>query len=226
MRPLKTSLAALGAWIVLAGTTNAAPAADCTVNIKPGANAKAQTLAQDMAKTNPCTLVPGLTPKSLSSVWSAMLSSNKTGGKRFDTPPPAGLPAGRVMLAASGLVFNLQAVLGEGVLSLQLSDSGSTAALFSVANPAQAVVVVAAGRLKLGASYEWRLSTRKASYKGSFELLDAEDAAAVQSRLTALAAADLSPQLRLLYLAAIYDEAELYSARDLTLDEVRRLLAP
>ena len=229
---LKTSRALLAALAVLAGQALAAPpppaaaTPDCSVQIKPGPHPNAQSLAQDAAKSNPCTLVPGLTPKSLASVWSALLSSNKTGGKRFDTPPPSGLPAGRVLLDSTGLVFNLQAVASEGVVALQVSASGSPAPLFSLANPTQAVLVLPAERLRPGGAYEWRLSTRKANYKAAFEVLDADEAATVRAQLAALAAADLSPQLRQLYLAAIYDDAELYAARDQVLEQIRRQVAP
>ena len=67
---------------------------DCTVRLKSPTTVTGQLLAQDFSKANPCTTVPGLNVKSLSSVWSALLTSSSTGGKRFDTPPPAGAPAG------------------------------------------------------------------------------------------------------------------------------------
>ena len=226
MTRTKSTLCTLGLWALLAVPVVAAAAPDCTVTIKPGVGAKAQALAQDAAKTNPCLLVPGLTPKSLSAVWSALLSTPKTGGKRFDTPPPEGLPAGRMLLADTGLRINLQAVVGEGVLALQIVGSGDGAPIFNVNNPTQAVFVVPAARFKMGMSYDWRLTTRQASYKASFELLDADETKLVQARLVALAAAELSPQLRQLYQAAIFDEAELYTARDLVLDDIKRQLAP
>lgn len=235
MASITSTLSHLGAALLLAGlcassgaatveTQPPRPAPDCTVNVKPGNGAKAQALAQDAARTNPCALVPGLTPKSFAAVWSAMLSSGKTGGKRFDTPPPGGLPTGRIMATPGGVAFNLQGAAAEGIVGLQLSSGG--APVFGSANPAPTTQAVPLARLKPGASYDWTLVTRKASYKGSFELLDAEESAAVQARLDALAAATLTPQLHLLYQAAIYDEAELYTARDQLLDELRRQLAP
>lgn len=201
-----------------------APTQDCAFAAKPGGTAKAQALAQEIGKTNPCATVPGLKARSLSAVWSAMLSSSKTGGKRFDAPPPADFPSGKLMAGAPGIVFNLKLVADEGVLGLQVSQGGTL--LLNIAQPAPASALLPLAQLRPGASYDWTLTTRKSKYRASFELLEADEAAAVQAQLKALAAAELSPPTRLLYLAAIYDEAELYAARDQVLDDIRRQLAP
>ena len=75
--------------------------------------------------------------------------------------------------------------------------------IINIDNPTQAVLIVPAARFKRGASCDWRLTTRKARDKASFERLDADET-----------------------IAAIFDEAELFTARDLVLDDIKRQLAP
>lgn len=205
-------------------TVAGAQAQDCRFIPPQGTIGKTQGLAQEAARSNPCATVPGLTAKSLSSVWSAFLSSGTAGGKRFDTVPPTGIPTGKVLASVEGVAFDLRAVLAESVQGIQVSAGRSP--VYAIANPNQPVIVVPMNRLKPGDSYNWIISTRQNSYRGSFELLDNEEAADVQARLVALDKASLSPQMRLLYSAAVYDEAELYSARDQLLNQLRTQLAP
>lgn len=197
---------------------------ECNFVAKSAPAGKAQALAQEAARTNPCTTVPGLTAKTLSSVWGSLMASSTTGGKRFDTLPPAGTPTGKVLTTAKGIAFDLQAVSNEGVLGLQVTSAG--APVFSIANPTQTSVWVPAERLKPGADYDWSLSTRKANYRASFEVLEADEVAALQQRLDVLEKTPLSPAMRLIYTAALYDDAELYNARDQLLAQLRAQLAP
>ncbi len=214
--------AALGCGLVQAQST--AGKQDCTLRLKSPASASGQQVAQDFSKANPCTTVPGLSVKSLSSVWSALLTSSSTGGKRFDTVPPAGAPTGKVLVGAQGLAFDLQSVFADGVTQLQISVA--SVPVFNVVNPTAPVLILPAARLKPETVYDWVLTTRKASYKASFETPGAEELADLQHKLDALAAAALSPPVRLLYTAAIYDEAEFYFARDQILAQLRPQVGP
>jgi len=197
---------------------------DCTLRLKSASTATGQQLAQDLIKANPCTTVPGLDVKSLSSVWSALLTSSSTGGKRFDTPPPAGTPTGKVLLGAQGLVFDLQSVFGDGVTQLQISVDDVP--VFNIVNPKGPLLTLPAARLKPETVYDWVLITRKNSYKASFRTAAPGELADLQHQLDVLATATLSPSVRLLYTAAIYDDAEFYFARDEILAKLRPQVAP
>lgn len=200
-----------------------ANAQSCTFEAQPSATPKAQALALSTAKVNPCVTVPGLSVKSLKGVFALMLSTPKIGGKRFDTPPPAGLPEGKVMASAQGVEFKLHLLTAADVLGLQVKSGD--ALVFSVNNPAASSVFMPLSKLKAGESYEWSIATRQGNLKASFELLDKEELASVKSKLKALNSANLVPQVRLLYAAAIYDESELYLDRDQVLEELRHQVA-
>lgn len=206
------------------GQVMPASAQSCSFKVTPNGPPKAQALALDAAKVNPCTTVPGLSVKSLSNVFASLLSTPKIGGKRFDTPPPDGLPEGKMMASAQGIEFKLQILASEGVTGLQVRSAGVM--VFSVANPAAAPLFIAPSRLKPGETYEWSINTRKANFKASFELLDLQETAEVQAKLEALESANLAPDIRLLYSAAIFEDADLYFERDQVLAELRRHIAP
>ena len=189
----------------------AAAAQECALQQPAAPAGKLQVLAQEVARTNPCTTVPGLHAKSLRSVWAVLTASGRTGGKRFETVPPAGTPTGRVLAGATGVPFDLRAVAAEGVQSLELTSRGKL--VFRAAGPMQAALAPRE-RLAPGESYDWVLRTGANAYRGSFELLEADEAAQVQSRLEAVAKSGLNEQMQMLYRAAVFDDAELYSARD------------
>lgn len=201
-----------------------ANAQTCQFAPSKAATAQAQFLAQEAQKTNPCVLVPGLTAKSLSSVWTSLMSSGVTGGKRFETVPPAGSPTGRVLASADGVPFDLRSLAAEGVLAVQVRTD--KAAALSFGPPFAAVLVVPLQQLKPGANHDWTITTRSATYRGSFEVLEAQEAEAVRSQLDAVERASLSAQARLLYKAAVLDEAELYGERDQVLTQLRALVTP
>jgi len=220
---LTTVTSALAACLCL-GLVMPASAQSCNFEAKQGGTPKAQALALDAAKVNPCTTVPGLSVKSLSSVFATLLSTPKIGGKRFETTPPDGLPEGKMMVSAQGIEFKLQLLASEGVTGLQVRSAG--ALVFSVANPAAAPLFIAPSRLKPGETYDWSISTHKANFKASFELLDPQEMVEVQTKLKALQSANLAPNTRLLYAAAIFEDADLYFDRDQALGELRRQVAP
>lgn len=190
----------------------AAASQDCSFQQPAGATGKMQVLAKEASGSNPCAVVPGLTAKSLKTVWTVLTASGRTGGKRFDTEPPVGTPTGRVLMTGNGVTFDLREVAAQRVQNLELTTDGKP--VFRAAAPLPQLVVVPAERLAAGQAYGWTLRTAANIYRGDFELLSAEESAQVQSRLDAIEAARLGPQLRLLYRAAVFDDAELYGARD------------
>lgn len=212
------------ATIVLSVSAAAASAQDCNFREPEASGAKVQALGQEAARSNPCATVPGLTAKSLATVWASFVASGKIGGKRFDTAPPPGSPMGKVLASAEGVPFDLGPVTTEGVLNLTVTSKG--APLFNVVSPKQATVFVPADRLVPGNIYDWQLKTRANSYRGSFETASGEEVAQVQARLASVEKVQQSPSLRLLYAAAIYDDAELYVARDRALAQLRILTSP
>ena len=214
---------ALAAGLAL-GSVMPVSAQSCSFEATPSGPPKAQALALDAAKLNPCTTVPGLTVKSLANVFASLLSTPKVGGKRFETTPPDGLPEGKMMVSAQGIEFKLQLLAPEGVTGLQVRSAGVL--VFSAANPAAGPLLIAPTKFKPGETYDWSISTRKANFKASFELLDLQDMADVQSKLKALQSANLAPNMRLLYAAAIFEDADLYFDRDQVLGELRRQIAP
>jgi hypothetical protein len=201
----------------------AATAQECAIAPPPADTKKLEQLAQDVAGTNPCTTVPGLKARSIKSVWAALTSSGRTGGKRFEAVPPPGTPTGRVLLTDAGVAFDLSSVAAEGVQSLEVTRRQQIVA--RTAGRPGAAFTVPRERLSPGQTYHWLLRTGANVYRGSFELPPAEEAAQVQSQLEAIAASGLDDRLRLLYRAAVFDEAELYVARDEALSTLRTLTA-
>jgi hypothetical protein len=199
-------------------------AQECAISPPSATTGKLEQLAQDVARTNPCTTVPGLKARSIKSVWAAFTSSGRTGGKRFETVPPPGTPTGRVLLTDAGVAFDLSSVAAEGVQSLEIRSRQQIVAR-TAGRPGTAFTVPRE-RLTPGETYHWLLRTGSNMYRGSFELPPADEAAQVQSQLEAIANSGLDDRLRLLYRAAVFDEAEFYSARDEALATLRTLTSP
>lgn len=189
-----------------------AAAQECSFPQPPGSPGKLQVLAKAASATNPCAVVPGLTARSLKSVWAVLTASGRTGGKRFDTEPPAGTPTGRVLMARNGITFDLREVTAQRVQDLEITTNRKL--VFRAAAPVQDVVVVPPERLVPGQAYDWTLRTGANVYRGNFELLTTEESAQVQSQLDAIDAARLGSELRSLYRAAVFDDADLYGLRD------------
>lgn len=193
---------------VLNASASAQSAEDCVLRL-PG-DAATSSLARAVSKTNPCMLVPGLKPQSLGEVWKAFMKHGKTGGKRFDDPP-RGIPSGTVMVRTEGLTVDLQDKMQEGLISLNIF-AGSTKVV-ELRKPG-AKVVIPADKFQAGMSYKWQLLTGRDDYWGRMTVLDATTQDTLRQRLAALATADVSPEIRNIYTAAIYEDAELIFDRD------------
>jgi hypothetical protein len=186
-------------------------------------NPKAAAAALALRATDPCKLVPGLNGKTLKSVWASLLSNRKTGGRRLDTAVPEGLPNGVVLAGPAGVHFDFRDVAGEGLRSFSVEFDHKP--LLAGAVPPPELDLPLARTAAAGAgSYAWTLVTRQNSYRGQFTLLDAEGRADVEQQLEALARAELDPAARLLYQAAIYEDAGLYSERDRVFAQLRKLV--
>jgi hypothetical protein len=189
-------------------------AQDCQIRLRSDP-AKAE-LAKALEKTNPCVLVPGLKAQALHEVWQAFLKHGKTGGKRFDDPP-RGAPSGTVLVQAQGLTFDLRDKFTEGLVSLSVFSGVTRVAHISKPSP---TVVIPAQKFEAGAVYKWQLLTEKNDYWGRIKVLDAEGQALLAQRLSALEQADVSPEIKKVYTAAIYEDADLIHDRDRLLGEL------
>ena len=72
--------------------------------------------------------------------------------------------------------------------------------------------------------YSWSLLTNQKTYKGKFSLVDLETQKEVEAQLDALSRSSLGDTEKLIYKAAIFDEADVYSMRDSALLEARMRL--
>lgn len=174
---------------------------------------------RQLRTSNPCKLVAGLSAKSLGTVWAGLLSSKKTGGRRLEPAIPDGMPNGTVLAGAGGVHFDLRSIAGEGIRSFQLVRG----------NQPLAVNVGTALEFDVPASgsdaYQWTLVTRMATYHGEYTLADEAERREVETQLAQLERAALDPVARLVYQAAIYDEANLFAERDRVYQQLRALLA-
>lgn len=196
-------------------------ASDCSVPLLKQSDKSAQVAdaARRLRATDPCKVVPGLSAKSLGVVWAGLLSTKKTGGRRLEPAIPDGMPNGTVLAATNGVHFDLRAVAGEGIRSFQLARGGQQ--LLAQAGPALEFDVPASG----SDSYQWTLVTRIATYHGEYTLADAAERDDVAQQLAQLDKAGLEPVARLLYQAAIYDDANLFVERDRVYAQLRAMLA-
>ncbi|WP_296000171.1 hypothetical protein [Rugamonas sp.] len=209
--------------LLLAQLTPLAHAApECEVLPLPQSERSAQTVAAAKAlrATDPCKLVPGLSPKSLRVVWAGLLSNRQTGGRRLDNLAPEGLPNGSVLPGPAGIHFDFRAVAAEQIRSFRLERDH--AVLADTAAPPPELDVMPGGA---GGDYRWVLVTRAASYHGEFTLLDGAERRDVEQQLAALEKSGLDQVTLLLYKAAIYDDASLYSERDRVYRQLRQLVA-
>jgi hypothetical protein len=174
---------------------------------------------KQLRTSNPCKVVAGLSAKSLGTVWAGLLSSKKTGGRRLEPAVPDGMPNGTVLGGAGGVHFDLRSVAAEGIRSFQLVRG----------NQPLAVNLAAALEFDVPASgseaYQWSLATRIATYHGEYTLADETERREVEAQLAQLERAALDPVARLVYQAAIYDEANLFAERDRVYQQLRALLA-
>lgn len=216
----------LGLALALAWPALAQAAPECEVPPLQATeqNAKAAAVAQALRATDPCKLVPGLNGKALKTVWASLLSNRKTGGRRLETAVPEGLPNGVVLAGPAGVHFDFRDVAGEGLRAFSV-EVDHKPLIGGAAPPPELDLPLARAAAGAGAgTYAWTLVTRQNSYHGQFTLIDAEGRAEVEQQLAALARAELDPATRLLYQAAIYDDAGLYSERDRVFAQVRKLV--
>lgn len=207
--------------LCLSTALTAHAASDCSVPPLNQSDKSVQVAdaARRLRATDPCKVVPGLSAKSLGVVWAGLLSTKKTGGRRLEPAVPDGMPNGTVLAATGGVHFDLRAVAGEGIRSFQLVRGGQQ--LLAQTGAALEFDVPASG----SESYQWTLVTRIATYHGEYTLADAAERDEVAQQLAQLDKAGLEPVARLLYQAAIYDDANLFVERDRVYAQLRAMLA-
>lgn len=205
--------------LALAMPWMACAAADCSVPplSKSDRNAAASAAANNLAATNPCNVSPGLAVESLAAVWAKLLSNPKTGGRRLETAVPAGLPNGSTLPGPGGVHFDFQQVAAEDIRSFRLEQNRKT--IVSMATPPLALDIPVPAQ----GAYSWSLQTRVNTYRGEFTPLTGAERSRVQGQLAAVDRAGIDALSTLIYKAAIYDEADLYSERDSALIQARKL---
>ena len=185
-----------------------------------GQTENAQTLQRKLAASDPCRIVPGMKAKSLIAVWGMFLSSTQRGGKRLGDDAPVGSPTGKLLLTSDGVQIDFSQVAAEGLRTFNVDANGQRVA--SLNNP-QARFTLSA-KLDRDVDYSWNLFTNQKVYKGKFSLVDIDTQKEVDTQLNALSRSNLDDTEKLIYKAAILDEAEVYSMRDSALLEARMRL--
>lgn len=198
-------------------------AQNCALSTATDASLKSKELSEQVSASKACSVVPGITPKKLSAVLLAMLSSPRTGGQRFESLPPTGVPTGKILPSSRGIEFDLQSVMADGVAKLDVMAKGVV--VTSIANPNQTPVYLPINRLQADTTYDWYLVTRKTSYRGSFEMPNSAETNEVKAKLEAVTKAESDPKVQLIYQAVILDDAEFYVARDKVLSQLRSMSA-
>ncbi|MEO7361093.1 MAG: hypothetical protein ABI120_12250 [Gemmatimonadaceae bacterium] len=199
------------------------PPAACTVDhvdaTSPAASDKARALARKIETIDPCTIAPGVKVKSLRTLWANLVNGSRVGGKRFETPLPAGVPSGTVL--AGPVRFDFNAVANEQPRQFVLT-AGSQVIVDRAPPPPSYTLEHPSPETK----YSWVLVTSRQSYKAKFDVLPEDESRGVASKLAALGNAVTDPLTRAFYEAAIYDDAGLYSNRDAVLDRIRSDIVP
>jgi hypothetical protein len=209
--------------VVCALPSASAWAQNCKVNTSAVATINAQSFSEQVGRSQACAVVPGITPQKLSAVWASLLSTPRTGGQRFETVPPKGMPTGKTLASEQGVEFDLRSIQDEGIVKLEVFSGGKL--LKSVMAPAPNSVLIPNANLQADTSYAWRLLTRKTSYRGSFELPEDDELKDIQAKLEAIAQAENDQKVQLFFQAVVFDDAELYGARDKVLDQLRTMTA-
>ena len=203
-------------------TATAAPS-DCTLPplVQKEGAPKTAAAAQALRATSPCKIVPGIRVKALASVWEKLLANTRTGGRRLDTQPPESLPNGVALARAGKVHFDFSALGAEAPRMLQISVDGRML-VDTKAPPRELDIPV--GRASAEAVFSWVLVTSAATYHGEFTLLPDAERREVEQQLAQLDSQHLEDSTRLVYQAAIYDEAGLYADRERILGQLRTLL--
>lgn len=200
---------------------SAAAQTNCDIAPLPQGDGTPQVAAaaRALAATNPCKVVPGFTSKSLGNVWASLLSSTRTGGRRLETPVPAGAPQGLTLPEQQMVRFDFSELTGDQLRQLRVEVDQKP--LLNLVNPPAQIDLPIKG-FGPDQTFLWTLTTGRSSYRAEFKLLPEADRQDVETRLQRLGTETLDPVSRLIYQAAIYDEADLYAQRDRTFRAVRR----
>ena len=175
--------------------------------------------ARALAATNPCKLVPGFTAKSLGSVWASLLSSTRTGGRRLESPVPVGAPQGLTLPEKQMVHFDFSELAGEQLRQLRVEVDQKP--ILNMTNPPAQIDLPTKG-LGSDQTFLWSLTTARSSYRAEFRLLPEAERQEVETRLARLGTEPIDAVSRLIYQAAIYDDADLFAQRDRAFQAVRK----
>ncbi|MFZ6849765.1 hypothetical protein [Undibacterium sp. RuRC25W] len=210
--------------LVMTTCVSSAYAQECQLPPQQANSPRTETLSKELSKTNACKTVKGLSAKSLKTVWLALLDTKSTGGKRFETPPPVGTPTGKVFAIADKVPFDVSTVIQEGLVSLTIKDDDNGKLVKLPQYVAGQPLLLE--KMKAGSSFSWVLVTRKESYRGSFTIPDTDELQEINNKLTELETQDFSADVKAIYQAAIFEEADCYFNRDLILAALRSVKKP
>jgi hypothetical protein len=160
----------------------------------------------------------------LTAILRMMLAQEVRGTKRLGTEVPAGMPSGLVLPVNNAIAFDLREAVPEGFISLRIDGPGVRSVVSQ--SPPSGVLLMPAAPLTRAVDYQWTLLTRKGSYTAAFSLPDAATQQRVELRLTKVRGLAVDDLTRKVFEAAIYDDEDLDSARDLIVREVRQRLGP
>lgn len=163
--------------------------------------------------------------ESLLAVLRMLLASEAPGTKRLDKPMPLGMPTGLLLAQQGVLTLDLGPAASEGLLSMIVEGPGMPRTVIAPVPPSGRIDLPAAA-FRPAHDYRWTLKTRATSYRGEFSVADDATRAAVAAALAEVAALPVSARTRTLLEAAVYDDAELESARDRLVREMRERAGP
>ena len=190
------------------------------LNLEGGDTDKSKLLAKRVVRTKLCGS-ESFSRQSVESVWASLMNQKKVGGKRFDTPPPGGSPTGLILPSGKGVDFDFRKLQEEKLESFMLLADGKVIHRLNNFDPEFSIQINTAST---SVSYSWALKTSKNNYHGEFHLAEKDVAALVNSRITEIRSSHLDRESALLYEAIVYDDNELYAARDKALHDLADLI--
>lgn len=195
-----------------------AMAEKCPHMQEKSSSAISEKLAKEL-KTQNCELVPGLRPSAIKAVWESILDKVVKGGKRFDTPPPDGIPTGKIYPSNGKVVFDLHEIPNDDFVKLSVHLESGAELTFNK----NAILngKISLNNLKSKESVCWILMTKNKIYQGNFELPDQANIDQIRDQLLALEKMGFSAEMKKLMQAAIFEQADIDFNRDQLIKEIR-----
>lgn len=195
-----------------------AMAEKCPSLQKEGNSPKIERLANELKNPN-CELTPGLTSQSLMKVIEIIQTKKVKGGKRFETAPPDGIPTGKIYPVNGKVTFDLREISHGDFIKLIVTPDGGAELTFN-----QNAVLsgkIHFDKMKPDTSASWTLVTKKQTYRGEIRLPQQSILNEVRDQLLDVEKKNLSPDMKKLMRAAIFEQADFDFNRDELISEIR-----